>query len=87
MPESMKQNDFKRWQREMIAEQAAWDELRIPSVKCNCRQLLPLDKTFKCLYCGIWFCKECAEVHFGKTVEQYSKENPTTKTDESKSNA
>jgi hypothetical protein len=30
---------------------------------------------YKCLYCGFWFCLPCAEIHFGKTKEQYAAEN------------
>jgi hypothetical protein len=41
------------------------------AVTCPCGQARALCKAFKCLYCGIWFCAVCAEVHFGKTVQQW----------------
>ena len=39
---------------------------------CGLRRDLAL--AFKCLYCGVWFCFNCAEIHFGKTVADYHKE-------------
>ena len=29
---------------------------------------------FRCLYCGVWFCAHCAEIHFGKTIDQWTVE-------------
>ena len=51
------------------------DEIR-PFVRCCCFKKLKPHQAYKCLFCGEWFCKECAELHFGKTVEQYRKEHP-----------
>jgi hypothetical protein len=51
------------------------DELR-PFVRCGCMKKLRPHEAYKCLYCGEWYCKECAEEHFGKTVEQHRKEHP-----------
>ena len=49
-----------------------------PFVRCECQKKLKPINAFRCLYCGQWYCKECAEVHFGKTVSQYRVENPIT---------
>lgn len=47
-----------------------------PFVRCPCcLKILELINSYKCLYCGIWFCEKCAEKHFGKTREQYRKEH------------
>lgn len=38
---------------------------------CKCGQLRDLKLAFKCLYCGLWFCQHCAEIHFGQTLKEY----------------
>lgn len=43
-------------------------------VTCECGVSIDLPDAYRCLYCGIWFCFECAEKHFGKTVEQHMNE-------------
>ena len=30
----------------------------------DCKRELPLRFTYKCCYCGIWFCRTCGEKHF-----------------------
>ena len=40
-------------------------------ITCGCGNRLKLYLAFRCLYCGAWFCQTCAEIHFGKTREQY----------------
>lgn len=45
-----------------------------PRVVCSCGEAKPLRHLYKCLYCDCFFCKPCAEVHFGKTVEQHKRE-------------
>ena len=42
-----------------------------PSVTCICGRKIPLRFAYKCLYCDVFFCGDCAEEHFGKTREQY----------------
>lgn len=42
-----------------------------PFVRCGCGKKLWPHQAYKCLYCGEWYCKQCAEEHFGKTVAQY----------------
>lgn len=46
-------------------------------IRCGCLKLVPWKYMHRCLYCSVFFCKECAEQHFGKTIEQYRAENPT----------
>lgn len=38
---------------------------------CMCGKQFLMQHMFRCLYCGEWFCKECAEAHFGQTQEEY----------------
>ena len=40
----------------------------------KCGKRVSMMYAFKCLYCDFWFCKSCAEIHFGKTREQHNKE-------------
>lgn len=40
-------------------------------MQCICGRTLPVAFLFKCLYCGIWYCQKCAEIHFGETREEY----------------
>ena len=43
-------------------------------VTCACGKRLKLYFTFRCLYCGVYYCQGCAEKHFGKTREDYKQE-------------
>lgn len=63
----MDTNEFakKQWQ------QAKGEQ---PSVICECGLSMPLRFFYKCLYCKMYLCEQCAEIHFGKTVEQYKNE-------------
>jgi hypothetical protein len=45
-------------------------------VRCVCLKLVSWKDMHRCLYCSVFYCKECAEQHFGKTIEQYRAENP-----------
>lgn len=31
---------------------------------------------FRCLYCGVFFCATCAEIHFGMTQQQHDQTPP-----------
>lgn len=46
-----------------------------PTVTCECGDTYPLRFMYRCLYCKIYLCEECAEIHFGKTVEEYFSES------------
>lgn len=35
-------------------------------IRCVCNNFVIWRYTYRCLYCGIWFCKDCAEKHFGE---------------------
>lgn len=43
-------------------------------VRCPCLKNVLLKYAYRCLYCEIFYCKECAEQHFGKTVAEYRAE-------------
>ena len=46
-------------------------------VRCACLKLVPMKYAYRCLYCEVFYCKECAETHFGKTVAEYRTEKNT----------
>lgn len=47
-------------------------------VRCVCLKLVKMKYAYRCLYCGIFYCRECAEQHFGKTVAEYRSEHGNT---------
>lgn len=62
---------FMHFQLKMLKEQSNWGMAADEStVKCGCHKKVKLIYAYRCLYCGIWYCKQCAETHFGyKTTE------------------
>jgi len=42
---------------------------RYVKIRCGCNKLIRLIDAFRCLYCGIYYCKKCAELHFGMRVK------------------
>lgn len=42
--------------------------------RCRCVAVVTVKDGFRCLYCGEWFCFNCAEEHFGLTVEDWIKQ-------------
>lgn len=44
------------------------------SITCGCGHNVPVRFMYKCLYCGEWYCKTCAEEHFGETIKEANKE-------------
>lgn len=34
-------------------------------IRCNCNCFSSWREMIRCLYCGVWFCEECAQQHFG----------------------
>lgn len=44
--------------------------IRHIKIRCGCNKLVGWMYMYRCLYCGIWFCKDCAQLHFGKRVAE-----------------
>jgi len=42
-------------------------------VTCPCGHKQAVVLNYRCLYCGIWFCSECAGKHFGEGYPDYVK--------------
>lgn len=41
------------------------------TVTCSCGLPRHFTHAYRCLYCGEYFCFNCAEKHFGKTVKRW----------------
>lgn len=41
------------------------------TIHCACGQIRSVLLAYRCLYCGMWLCVNCAEVHFGLTIQQW----------------
>ena len=39
--------------------------LQHAKIRCGCNKMVSWQYMYRCLYCGIWYCKDCAEEHFG----------------------
>lgn len=37
---------------------------------CGCGRRMLLHRATRCLYCGVFFCQQCAEIHFGQTIKE-----------------
>jgi len=60
--------------RQTVVQEAQGMTIRMATVTCECGWERALVKMYKCLYCEMWMCIRCAEIHFGKTIEQYNEE-------------
>jgi len=53
--------------REIVGQTGCMTEL--PRVTCaECDRKLPVTFMYHCLYCEMFFCKRCAQFHFGKRL-------------------
>jgi hypothetical protein len=41
------------------------------TIECGCGIKRALRMAYRCLYCGEWFCHNCAEKHFGQTLKEW----------------
>jgi len=44
-----------------------------PKVTCPCGKQAFISRMYKCLYCSVIYCKECAVQHFGETIEDFTR--------------
>jgi hypothetical protein len=48
------------------------DAFETGAVNCpTCGTRRGIEIVYRCLYCGFWFCFECAEKHFGQTFQEH----------------
>lgn len=63
--------------RAMLRTQLQQAKGEQPNVVCaSCGHAIPLRFLYKCLYCELWFCQRCMEIHLGKTKDEYRAEHP-----------
>ena len=67
---------YRDQQSELIEQESDNVTVKMAVVTCCCGLKRGLHLMYKCLYCDVYFCKRCAEQHFGKTVTEYRTENP-----------
>jgi len=60
--------------QQTVDQEAQNITVRMATVTCQCGWERALVKMYKCLYCEMWMCILCAEIHFGKTIQQYNAE-------------
>jgi hypothetical protein len=62
---------FKEEEKKLLHQQT--EELaRGLVITCECGKYCNVvNDAFRCLYCGIYRCKECSEGHFGMTVKDW----------------
>lgn len=41
------------------------------TITCGCGLKRALILAYRCLYCGEWYCANCAEKHFGQTMQEW----------------
>lgn len=64
-------------QVKFIAEQEnSGIEAKYMKVRCGCLKIIKWSYAYRCLYCVIFYCRECAEDHFGQTVQDYRNKPP-----------
>ena len=43
---------------------------------CACSQRAVVWMMYRCLYCGLFYCKSCAEIHFGQRKPTFDEDLP-----------
>jgi len=57
---------FEVWEIETARRQFK-DYYRGMPTECPCGRMVAPCQPYRCLYCDIWFCEDCAGEHFGET--------------------
>jgi hypothetical protein len=69
--EELKTLEAVREQAEYIySQQNGHGKIRVFCASCIIRKPV-LQSAYKCLYCGLFFCQPCAEIHFGATTKEW----------------
>lgn len=51
-------------------------EQQIRITCCACSQRAVVWMMYRCLYCGLFYCKSCAEIHFGQRKPTFDEDLP-----------
>jgi len=67
-PEDIEANRIilRRQYQELHDQQQGPCATKVIWITCRCGKKITLMHAYRCLYCGIWFCKDCAEDHFAE---------------------
>lgn len=65
--------------KETVKQEAEGVTVRMGTITCPCGWKRGIMRMYQCLYCKVWFCQLCAEVHFGKTIKQFKAEKSAPK--------
>ena len=71
-----------RQRRETVRQEADGVTVRMGTITCPCGRERALVLMYKCLFCDVWFCQQCAEAHFGKTRAEWLAEQQQASNDE-----
>lgn len=66
----MKEATLSEEETRAIAKSQFKEAIETIGVTCGCGHRLPLRFSYRCYYCGVYFCDRCAAVHFGETREE-----------------
>jgi len=55
-----------RHQARELAEAGQLDAKTAAWIHCPCGRRLTLSNTYRCLFCGLRLCRDCATIHFGE---------------------
>lgn len=55
---------------ELFKQGQHYNDPRCASVTCTCGTRVPLFTAYKCFFCKVWFCKDCAETHFATEEDE-----------------
>jgi hypothetical protein len=55
-----------RGQLSDLSTQIGYETLAVSCGRCGHR--VSVVRAYRCLYCGVWFCRTCAQLHFGMRV-------------------
>jgi hypothetical protein len=77
--ERQKKLVFMREQIELLHEQERnGTPLMHIKIRCGCNKMVTWWMMIRCLYCGVFYCVECAEEHFGMRREKREYDNLIT---------
>ena len=54
--------------RHIISQQKDEVPAKFTKIRCCCNKLVLWKYAYRCLYCSLWFCRECAQLHFGYRI-------------------
>ena len=57
--------------REQIQILCRVDCMAVIKITCSCGKRRVWWNMYRCLYCGVFYCKECAQFHFGMRVQEF----------------